>query len=70
MILSIYLSVIIILSVISMLTAAYSKEYKEILEDGGYILIGLLIVLWPLVTAIILVIGLSVIVIIPSKFVS
>ena len=70
MILSIYLSVIIILSVISMLTAAYSKEYKEILEDGAYIAVGLLIVLWPLVTAIILVIGLSVIVIIPSKFVS
>ena len=51
MILSIYLSVIIILSVISMLTAAYSKEYKEILEDGAYIAVGLLIVLWPLVTA-------------------
>lgn len=70
MILSIYLSVIIILSVISMLTAAYSKKYKEILEDNNYTVIGLLIVMWPLVTAIILVIGLSVIVIIPSKFVS
>ena len=70
MILSIYLSVIIILSVISMLTAACSKKYKEILEDNNYTVIGLLIVMWPLVTAIILVIGLSVIVIIPSKFVS
>ena len=53
-----------------MLTAAYSKKYKEILEDNNYTVIGLLIVMWPLVTAIILVIGLSVIVIIPSKFVS
>ena len=63
--LEIYISVIVILSLISMLATASSNKYYNILKKAD-ILIGLLILLWPLIAAILLLIGACVIVIIPS----